>query len=108
MACCLIVVVPRGGNEAHLSPEILNTRPKPGNFLNYSKQPVWEAGVLAYELAGHRSPFKQSSIDQRAYNASALPSLIATRSQVWTLCNTLIELLIDLLVVAAGISSYCV
>ena len=41
-----------GGNTAHLAPEILNAKPGPKKYLNYSKQPVWAAGVLAYELAG--------------------------------------------------------
>lgn len=72
----------RGGNEAHLAPEILNVRPAPGKFLDYTKQPVWEVGVLAYELAGHRSPFERSSIDQRAYNMGSLPRLLSTYCQV--------------------------
>ena len=41
-----------GGNTAHLAPEILNAKPGPKRFLDYSKQAVWAAGVLAYELAG--------------------------------------------------------
>lgn len=41
-----------GGNNAHLAPEILNAKPGPKRFIDYSKQPVWAAGVLAYELAG--------------------------------------------------------
>ena len=41
-----------GGNNAHLSPEVLNAKPGPGCFINYTKQPVWTAGVLAHELAG--------------------------------------------------------
>lgn len=41
-----------GGNNAHLAPEILNAKPGPKRFINYTKQPVWAAGVLAYELAG--------------------------------------------------------
>ena len=75
-------VVPRGGNEAHLAPEILNTRPKPGKFLDYTKQPVWEAGVLAYELTGHKSPFEQFNVDQKGYSVSSLPPLEKTYSKV--------------------------
>ena len=41
-----------GGNTAHLAPEVLNAKPGPRKFLDYRKQPVWAAGVLAYELAG--------------------------------------------------------
>jgi serine/threonine protein kinase len=70
----------RGGNEAHLAPEILNERPGPGKVLNYTKQPVWAAGVLAYELAGHTNPFS-SNIDQRGYDVSSLPCLSSTYCQ---------------------------
>ena len=72
--------LPRGGNDAHLAPEILNTRPGPRKVLNYTKQPVWAAGVLAYELAGHESPF--SKVDQRAYDISSISSLSSTYCQV--------------------------
>ena len=41
-----------GGNNAHLAPEILNAKPGPKRFIDYSKQPVWAAGALMYELAG--------------------------------------------------------
>lgn len=44
-------------------------------MLDYSKQPVWAAGVLAYELAGHHSPFAAGSIDQRGYRVTDLPPL---------------------------------
>lgn len=64
-----------GGNGAHLAPEILNSKPGPRSYLNYSKQPVWAAGVLAYELAGHPSPFKAGTIDQRGYADDELPPL---------------------------------
>lgn len=50
--CVLSVGFGAGGNTAHLAPEILNAKPGPKKFLDYSKQPVWAAGVLAYELAG--------------------------------------------------------
>lgn len=65
-----------GGNRAHLAPEILTCRAGPRSFLDYSKQPVWAAGVLAYELAGHPSPFE--AIDQKGYDVKALPSLKTT------------------------------
>ena len=64
-----------GGNRAHLCPEILNARPGPKKFISYKKQPVWAAGVLAYELAGHPSPFAAETIDQRGYTVDQLPSL---------------------------------
>eukprot|EP00731_Ephydatia_muelleri_P030669 Em0022g183a len=64
-----------GGNEAHLGPEILNARPGPNRILSYLKQPVWSAGVLAYELAGHRNPFETGRLDQRAYEVLNIPPL---------------------------------
>ena len=66
-----------GGNCAHLSPEILNARRGPRKFVSYVKQPVWAAGVLAYEFAGHRSPFESgvTTIDQRGYDVNELPPL---------------------------------
>ena len=66
----------RGGNPAHLAPEVLNSRPGPKKKISYVKQPVWAAGVLAYELSGHSSPFE--SIDQQAYSTNSLPPLKAT------------------------------
>ena len=77
------IALPRGGNEAHLAPEVLNVRPGPGKFIDYSKQPVWAAGVLAYELAGHDSPFEGGRIDQRSYETSSLPPLKSTYCQVY-------------------------
>lgn len=67
----------RGGNNAHLAPEVLNARPGRGQYISYSKQPVWAAGVLAYELCGHPSPF-DGNTDQTAYTESALPYLKTT------------------------------
>ena len=64
-----------GGNRAHLCPEILNSRPGPRKSVSYVKQPVWAAGVLAYELAGHQSPFTAGTIDQRGYIVEQLPQL---------------------------------
>ena len=66
-----------GGNPAHLAPEVLNARPGPRKRISYRKQPVWAAGVLAYELSGHLSPFE--SIDQQAYSTSSLPPLKNTK-----------------------------
>lgn len=67
-----------GGNQAHLAPEILNCKAGPKSSLDYSKQPVWAAGVLAYELAGHKSPFATGIIDQRGYHVDQLPALRTT------------------------------
>ena len=67
-----------GGNRAHLAPEILNCKTGPKSFLNYSKQPVWAAGVLAYELAGHPSPFTAAGVDQKGYDVKKLPRLLTT------------------------------
>ena len=64
-----------GGNRAHLCPEILNAKPGPKRTVSYVKQPVWAAGVLAYELAGHPSPFSGGVIDQRGYTVDQLPPL---------------------------------
>ena len=76
------LAIPIGGNEAHFAPEILNTRPGPGRVLNYQKQPVWAAGVLTYELAGHSNPFQNPKIDQRAYDVRSLPPLSSTYCRV--------------------------
>ena len=65
-----------GGNPAHLAPEVLNARPGPRKYISYLKQPVWAAGVLAYELSGHPSPFE--SIDQQGYSTNSLPPLKKT------------------------------
>ncbi|XP_003388321.1 PREDICTED: uncharacterized protein LOC100631577 [Amphimedon queenslandica] len=70
----------KGGNEAHLAPEILNQRTGRGRVLDYTKQPVWAAGVLAYELAGYQNPFSGSK-DQRAYDERTLPRLTDTYSK---------------------------
>ena len=72
--CAVAIGFDIGGNHAHLAPEVLNSRP-PRNMLDYSKQPVWAAGVLAYELAGHPSPFASGVLDQRGYTANQLPPL---------------------------------
>ena len=65
-----------------MAPEILNTKARPGKVLDYSKQPVWAAGVLVYELAGHDSPFKDGRVDQRGYNEDNLPPLATTNCMV--------------------------
>ena len=65
----------KGGNTAHMSPEILNAKPGRGKLLCYAKQPVWAAGVLAFELAGHPSPFESGAIDQRGYHNDNIPLL---------------------------------
>ena len=85
-----------GGNHAHLAPEILNCRPGARSRLNYSKQPVWATGVLAYELAGHQSPFKAGVIDQRGYGVDQLPPLKATYCANSSHCQTLPAGLTDL------------
>lgn len=68
----------RGGNQAHLAPEVQNVREGPRKFISYEKQPVWAAGVLAYELSGAQNPFFQDTIDQLAYSESSLPTLSST------------------------------
>ena len=78
-----------GGNRAHLAPEILNSKPGPRNYLDYSKQSVWAAGVLAYELAGHPSPFKAGTIDQRGYGVDELPPLKFTFCKSSNYCQRL-------------------
>ena len=67
-----------------MAPEILNVRAGPGKVLDYSKQPVWAAGVLMYELAGHDSPFEGGKMDQRGYSEDNLPPLSATNCMVST------------------------
>lgn len=64
-----------GGNRAHLSPEVLNATCGPNKTISYVKQPVWAAGVLAYELAGHPNPFTSDAIDQCCYTVDQLPPL---------------------------------
>ena len=81
LSLSLSAAIPKGGNEAHLAPEILNERCGRNKSLNYSKQPVWAAGVLAYELAGHQNPFYGSK-DQRAYDERNITKLTATFSKV--------------------------
>jgi hypothetical protein len=78
-----------GGNTAHLAPEILNAKPGPKKYLNYSKQPVWAAGVLAYELAGHKNPFQSGTIDQRSYSVQDVPPLKYTYSTHSKFCQSL-------------------
>ncbi|CAI7991881.1 Serine/threonine-protein kinase PINK1, mitochondrial [Geodia barretti] len=78
-----------GGNTAHLAPEILNAKPGPKKYLNYSKQPVWAAGVLAYELAGHKNPFQSGTIDQRSYGVQDVPPLKYTYSTHSKFCQSL-------------------
>ena len=79
----------RGGNNAHLSPEVLNARPGPRKTLNYSKQPVWAAGVLAHELAGHPNPFQKGTIDQRGYSIDQVPPLNSTYCKHANFCKPL-------------------
>lgn len=80
-----------GGNHAHLSPEILNARPGPRKTINYAKQPVWAAGVLGYEFAGHRSPFESgvTTFDQRGYSVDELPPLRYTNCRNSIHCQRL-------------------
>ena len=54
---------------------MLNARKGRGRFVSYLKQPVWAAGVLAYELAGHKNPFEGGNIDQRGYSILEVPAL---------------------------------
>ncbi len=78
-----------GGNHAHLCPEVLNARPGPRGSLLYKQQAVWAAGVLAYELAGHHSPFQAGSIDQRSYSLDNLPPLRYTYCKNSKFCQSL-------------------
>lgn len=78
-----------GGNNAHLAPEILNAKPGPKRYIDYSKQPVWAAGVLLYELAGHPNPFQSGTIDQRGYNIGDVPPLKYTYSTHSKYCQPL-------------------
>ena len=78
-----------GGNNAHLCPEVLNARPGPRKTIQYKKQPVWAAGVLAYELAGHPNPFEKGTIDQRGYSIDQLPPLNDTYCKHTRYCQPL-------------------
>ncbi len=85
-----------GGNEAHLAPEILDSRPGGRRYLNYLKQPVWAAGVLAYELAGHKNPFLSLPFSQRSYSLNDLPPLEKTCCHQPHFCQSLPRELTDL------------
>ena len=85
-----------GGNEAHLAPEILNSRAGSKRCLNYSKQPVWAAGVLAYELAGHKNPFQFMDFSQQSYAIKDLPPLEKTHCHQPVHCQSLPRKLTDL------------
>lgn len=78
-----------GGNRAHLCPEILNAKPGPRYMISYTKQPVWAAGVLAYEFAGHKSPFESGAHDQRGYQVDQLPPLKFTYCKNSRFCQSL-------------------
>ena len=85
-----------GGNRAHLCPEILNTKSGPKKTISYLKQPIWAAGVLAYELAGHPSPFSGGVIDQRGYTVDQLPPLKFTYCRQSKFAQPLLSQLTDL------------
>ena len=72
--------IQKGGNDAHLAPEVRNVRDGSKKFVSYVKQPVWAAGLLAYELSGHKNPFLVGAIDQLAYSENSLPTLSFTYS----------------------------
>lgn len=78
-----------GGNEAHLAPEILNSKSGSKRYLNYSKQPVWAAGVLAHELAGHPNPFQSLEFSQRCYSVNDIPPLRKTYCTQQSFCEAL-------------------
>ena len=78
--CLYIVGVIKGGNDAHLAPEVRNVRDGSKKYVSYVKQPVWAAGVLAYELSGQKNPFLVGAIDQLAYSDNSLPTLSFTYS----------------------------
>ena len=78
-----------GGNRAHLSPEVLNSKPGPRSYISYSRQAVWAAGVLAYEFAGHKNPFESGTIDQRGYHIDNLPPLKFTYCKNTKYCQPL-------------------
>eukprot|EP00118_Oscarella_pearsei_P004647 m.20163 g.20163 ORF g.20163 m.20163 type:complete len:218 (+) comp27983_c0_seq1:1775-2428(+) len=66
--------VVRGGNPAHLAPEVHNARGGRGRYIEYAKQSVWALGVICYEMCGHKSPF-EGCLDQAGYDPSHLPPL---------------------------------
>lgn len=78
-----------GGNRAHLSPEVLNSKPGPRSSISYTKQAVWAAGVLGYEFAGHKNPFESGTIDSRGYNVDELPPLKYTYCKNSKFCQPL-------------------
>ena len=78
-----------GGNRVHLCPEVLNSKPGPRKSISYAKQPVWSAGILAYELAGHPSPFESGTLDQRGYDIDQVPQLKFTFCKNSKFCQVL-------------------
>jgi len=85
-----------GGNEAHLAPEIISSRPGSKRYLHYSKQPTWAAGVLAYELAGHKNPFLELAFSQSSYSIQDVPPLKKTFCRQARYCEELPARLTDL------------
>ena len=69
------------GNKSHQSPEILTARPGLNRYFNYKRFSVWAAGVLAFEMAGHISPFLTGQVDQEDYSTFELSRLTFTRSR---------------------------
>ena len=85
----LHIGVIKGGNDAHLAPEVRNARDGSKKNVSYVKQPVWAAGVLAYELSGHKNPFLVGTVDQLAYSENSLPTLSFTYSANPNSCQKL-------------------
>ena len=73
----------KGGNPAHLAPEVHNSRPGRGRMVDYSKQSVWAMGVLCYEMCNHPSPF-EGGLDQCGYDSKDLPPLVSVRTSLGT------------------------
>ncbi|XP_065196441.1 uncharacterized protein LOC135827931 [Sycon ciliatum] len=70
--------MPKGGNPAHLAPEVLNAEYDGTDaYCDYSKQPVFELGVMIFEMLHDVSPFKK--LDQRGYSMAGIPRLDISR-----------------------------
>lgn len=69
----------KGGNAAHLAPEVHNSRPGRGRMVDYSKQSVWAMGVLCYEMCNHPSPF-EGVLDQCGYDSKDIPPLMRVQT----------------------------
>lgn len=62
--CCLTSLslyypsdeISKGGNLAHMPPEVISAKPGPLSTINYSSADLWSSAAIAYELWGYPNP----------------------------------------------------